>query len=318
MMIGSNLKFKRKSNCNIESNKYMEIDLNRTKSNYVMITAMKNECKEFIPSLIVSSSVNKVVPSGVVVLLTSTKMNINPSQKVWSIDDYNMIKKSKPNILSSNNHYNSKGFYASFGNKGSFEKNTNSSVGQYANKRSTSVIKQYHIDAIANVYDRHIAEDISSSTNVLSKYLPKIKSIISPIIRTAYELQSTIGNINIKEGSASKSGCWQTSICVDATTGDFHTEQDCTYTLISIPNQNTISSKTAGENYHFLFCLTDKKNLNIPLNLGISFIFSAAFLTHRQHMNDLKHSNEDEHFFNVASYGNKRLYHHIKKSFSKC
>ena len=317
MTIGSNLRFKRKSRCNIESDKYIEIDLNRTKLKYIMITALKHECQGYIPSLIVSSSVNNVKPSGKVVLLTTTLKNINPTEKIWSIDDYNMIKKSKPNILSSNTHFNSKGFYVSFGNKGSFEKNAQTSVGQYANKRTSSATKQFLIDTIANKYEGHIADDISRSTNDLSKYLPKIKSIISPIIATAYELQSSIRNINIKEGYASNSGCWQTSICIDATTGEFHTEKDCTYTLISIPNQNTISSKTAGNNYHFLFSLIDKRILNIPLYPGILFIFSAAFLTHRQHINEFIHSNEQEVFFNVASYGNKRLYHHIKKSFNK-
>ena len=104
---------------------------------------------------------------------------------------------------------------------------------------------------------------------------------------------------------------------MEASTGEFHTEKDCTYTLISIPTQNTITKKSAGNNYHFLFCLSNKIQLNIPLYPGISFIFSAAFLTHRQHINEYDKSNENERFFNVASYGNKRLYHHIKKSFNK-
>ena len=315
--IGKNLRLKKKSNCNDGFHHYKEIDLNRTKSNMLMITALKNECQTYIPSLIVSSSVNNIKPSGKVVLLTTVFKKINSSEKVWSIDDFNMIKKSKPNILKSNTHFNSNGFYASFGNKGSFEKNEQSSVGQYTNKRSSSSSKQFLIDVVANEYERFVADDISRCTNDLSSILPKIKTIISPIISTAYELQSSIRNINIKEGYASHSGCWQTSICMDATTGQFHTEKDCTYTLISIPNQNTITKQSAAINYHFLFSLSNKIQLNIPLYPGISFIFSAAFLTHRQHINEYDKSNENERFFNVASYGNKRLYHHIKKSFNK-
>ena len=317
MRIGSNLKFKRKSRCDIPSALYTEIDLNRTKSNFLMITGTKEECTKYFPSLIVSSSVNNIKPSGTVVLLTAISNSIKTTDKIWSIDDSRIIKKSKPNILASNTHHNSKGFYASFGNKGSFDKCIHSSVGQYSNKRSSSTQKQLQINYFANTYERYVADEISISTKDLSKVLPKITSIISPIVSTAFELQSFKKNINIKEGYASNSGCWQSSICVDATTGEFHSENDCTYTLITIPNQSTIKSQPAGDNFHFLISLTEKKILNIPLHSGISFVFSAQFLTHRQHRNAYIYSNDDDVFFNVASYGNKRLFHHIKKSFNK-
>ena len=316
MSIGSQVKFKRNSNCKIESNLYSEIDLNRTKGNYMMIIASKKECLEYIPTLILSSSVVNIKPSGMLVLLSVTTKRINRLEKVWTIEDFNLIKKAKPNILKSQSHFNSSGFYASFGNKGCFDSNPNTSVGQYVTKKSTSVTKQNFIETLAKEYECHIADDISRSTKDISKFVPKIKTIISPVIATAYELQSSIRNINIQKCNASRSGCWQTSICIDASTGELHTEKDCTYTLISIPNQNTITSKDAGNNYHFLFSLTDKKRLNIPLYHGTSFIFSATFLTHRQHINDFN-SNDKEVLFNVASYGNKRLYHHIKKSFKK-
>ena len=129
-------------------------------------------------------------------------------------------------------------------------------------------------------------------------------------------MQASKKDINIKEGYASKLGCWQTSICVNATTGKLHSENDCTYTLISVPKQNINFSERNVHKYHFLFSLTDKKKLNLPLLPGVSFVFSAAFLTHRQHQNDMNKANE-ESFFNIASYGNKRMFNHIKTSFNK-
>ena len=101
----------------------------------MMITASKKECQEYIPSLIVSSSVMNVKPSGILVLLSTTFKKIHTSEKVWSIDDFNMIKKSKPNILKSHSHFNSNGFYALFGNKGCFDSNPHTSAGQYVNKK---------------------------------------------------------------------------------------------------------------------------------------------------------------------------------------
>lgn len=312
--IGQNLKLKKASRCDVISD---EIDLNRTKSNFVLITANKEECTNYIPSLIYSSSVNNIKPSGRLILLCAVNNKSFKTEKIWSVDDMKNVMKSKPNILNANNsHHDSKGFYASFGNKGSFNKSTYSSVGQYCNKKSASKEKQLQINDIADRYEKYAADEIARSTKCLSAILPKINKIISPIVSTAFELQSLKQDINIKERYASNSGCWQSSICVDATTGIFHTEHDCTYTLITIPNQTTMTSKKTGDNYHFLFSLMDKKVLNVPLHFGISFIFSAAFLTHRQNRNEYMLSN-DEVFFNMASYGNKRLYNHIKKSFNK-
>ena len=51
-------------------------------------------------------------------------------------------------------------------------------------------------------------------------------------------------------------------------------------------------------------------SISFKLKYGISFMFSGKFLTHRQQcthpLND-----KDDVFFNIATYGNKRLYSHI-------
>ena len=156
----------------------------------------------------------------------------------------------------------------------------------------------------ADSYEKKVDNEISRAVMDMNSVLPKIRSIISPIIETAFELQSSKKDINIKEVYASSSGCWQSSICVNATTGQFHTETDCTYTLISVPHQDAIKLDNHENLYNFLFSLTAKKKVNIPLYPGVSFIFSAPFLTHRQHRNENALSLED-HFFNVASYENK-------------
>jgi len=69
------------------------------------------------------------------------------------------------------------------------------------------------------------------------------------------------------------------------------------------------------DNYQFLFHLTAKKYMSIPLYPGVSFIFSGTFLTHRQHRLEKTELNKEK-FFNIASYGNKRLFNHIKKSYN--
>ena len=314
--IGLNIKVKKRSTCDIDSSVFSEIDLNRTKKKYVMITATKIECQNYLPSLIVSSAVRNTQPSGQVVLLLCVARNIPEGNTFWTSTDYNIIKKTKPNILAVNNHHDSKGFYASFGNKGSFDKCVSTSVGQYTTKRNKCVQKQLEITESAHSYEQRIENEISRAVMDMNSVVPKIKSIISPIIDTAFELQTSKKDINIKKVYTADSGCWQSSICVNATTGQFHTENDCTYTLISIPDQNTIQIDNQKHHYNFLFNFNEKKKMNIPLYPGVSFIFSAPFLTHRQHKNENVLSYED-HFFNIASYRNKRLLSHIKKSFNK-
>ena len=314
--IGLNIKFKKRSNCDIKSSVFSEIDFNRTRNKFVMITATRIECQKYLQSLIVSSTVRNAQPSGQVVLLICVARKIPEGNMFWTSTDYKNIKKTKPNILAVNNHHDSKGFYASFGNKGSFDKCISSSVGQYATKRNKCTEKQLEIIESADRYEKKIDNEISRAVMDMNSVLPKIRSIISPIIDTAFELQTSKKDINIKKVYTSASGCWQSSICVNATTGQFHTENDCTYTLISVPHQNTIKFDNQKNHYNFLFSLNNKKKVNIPLYPGVSFIFSAPFLTHRQHRNENALSLED-HFFNVASYGNKRLLSHIKKSFNK-
>ena len=48
---------------------------------------------------------------------------------------------------------------------------------------------------------------------------------------------------------------------------------------------------------------------------GVSFIFSGKFLTHRQVMNENQVSNET--FINFASYGNEKLYNHVKATINR-
>ena len=117
----------------------------------------------------------------------------------WTYADYKNIKKTKPNILAVNNHHDSKGFYASFGNKGSFDKCISSSVGQYATKRNNSTEKQFEIIKLADSYEKKVHNEISRAVMDMNSVLPKIRSIISPIIESAFELQSSKKDITSKK-----------------------------------------------------------------------------------------------------------------------
>ena len=109
----------------------------------------------------------------------------------------------------------------------------------------------------------------------------------------------------MKETGVSNEGMWKSSLCVNWQTTDLHTENDCTYTVIAVPNQK--------ERYVPDFIIEMKKGYTIGLkmNPGMTFMFSDKYLFHRQIILDINSTNECI-FFNFASYGNTRLYNHLK------
>ena len=148
----------------------------------------------------------------------------------------------------------------------------------------------------------------------MKRILVCIPKIIAPVIEVAYDIQATEGNIDIEKTSASHAGVWQSSLSVNAVTKGFHTEHDVTYTTINVPSQE---KKSTERKYHFIFKIQNKLNISLPLIEGTTILFSGKLLTHRQTCNVFE-CTDDELFFNFTSYGNKRLYNHIRQSFIRC
>ena len=130
------------------------------------------------------------------------------------------------------------------------------------------------------------------------------------MLTVANEIQDDIGDCNIKELECSSQGLWNCSLCISCQTEDFHTENDFTYTVINTPEQ-----EMNGVGVTFLFHLQDKLNFGIELLPGLSFVFSGKYLTHRQSIDDK--TIDSGEFINIASYGNQRLYNHIKSTIKR-
>jgi hypothetical protein len=112
----------------------------------MLITMDKYEATRILPSLIISQSAFNLKPSGVLVLMMNIFKPITTNNnKIWNVDDRRRIKRCKPNIIQSSSHRQSSGYYAFFGNKGSFDKATTSSVGQYSIKKEHIIqVVAYH------------------------------------------------------------------------------------------------------------------------------------------------------------------------------
>ena len=106
---------------------------------------------------------------------------------------------------------------------------------------------------------------------------------------------------------------WQSQICVNAQTTQLHTENDDTYTVITV-SKHYANPKKLPEHI-FIFELKNKETFGIEMEYGVSFIFPGKFLIHRQALNENKVSNET--YFNFSFYGNERLYNHVKATINR-
>ena len=85
-----------------------------------------------------------------------------------------------------------------------------------------------------------------------------------------------------------------------------HTENDCTYTLISVPTQNKSMNI-----YRFIFPLNEDHIIEVIMNEDLSFLFSGKFLHHNQTSESIPDI-KDDLFINLSSYGNNKLVTHMR------
>lgn len=164
----------------------------------------------------------------------------------------------------------------------------------------------------AKYMERQSCAELTIGINSLCKVFPNIQKYISPTLSAINSIQIN-GNLNLKALEHSHANLWQTSICVNAQTGQFHNENDCTYTIITTPNQDCSDHP---HEYNFIAQLMDNHNIGIKLEAGMTFMFSGKYLTHRQSCNNnITASNST--FVNIASYGNERLYNHLKSTLKR-
>ena len=110
-----------------------------------------------------------------------------------------------------------------------------------------------------------------------------------------------------------QSGMLNAHICINAMTEDCHTEKDSSYTLISVPNQEDRYYQQLDPK--FMFHINDNFTIQIKMVEGTVMIYSGYTLNHHQMLN--KNNLSRNTFINLASYGNRRLFQNMLKSFER-
>ena len=250
-------------------------------------------------------------PSGRVVLGTFNISDIDECTEVsWGLQQKKILKKIKNNTINkTNNHNQSEGLYFSFGNKAFYGRVGNSSVSQYAIKGSDN---EENVN-LANYMVKLISNEITNGMNNVAKLVPNIDQLTSAVIDTANRMQNDVGDVNLKEDAIEADGVWMGTIAVNGHTKILHCEEDCTYTMVYVPKQY-VKDKIGA--YNFQISINPKHNIAITLYENTTMIFSGKTLTHRQTYFD-NESYSDHDFVNFVSYGNKKLFDHLKNSFKR-
>ena len=274
---------------------------------------------------------NKFHPSGKILIFIIRNIDYKDpdynDEWLWRDSLLNKLKECKNSICipgGKYKHFNSQGYIAAFGNKALFGSSpVKSTISQYVNKKGkTEKETKETICKKAAVFERLVASEVDNAIGKFSKYFPNIRTLVAPILKTAHSMQDDVGDVHFKEVMTSENGLWQSELCCNAITRDFHTERDITYTLISVPFQiNDNNEKATSKPTYFVFKINDNSNIAFKMIPKSSFLFSGSMITHRQFSEDgyedVKLRKGICHFYNIACYGNERLFHHLRQSFRR-
>ena len=309
---------------NVVSNVHT-VDVCKTKNTFFCITTTVQDVLAACPNTIILPSSSRYKDNSHEVASFDTKgmvllyyAIISKKPKTYDMKfDYDFakqIKRVKNSTIKKGDHNGSTGLYYSFGNKGSYEMVNNSSVGQYTTKvvknKETNAERQKWCCSAENLIGEHLNESIQT----LKSYIRNIPKLISPVIDVAYGMQKEHGDVNLKATKERESGIWMSTIVLNGQTSNFHSENDCTYTLVTVPKQCNKMNHGNKNRRMFLININEQNIFAVPMTHNLSLLYSGNFITHRQHC-DRECEKDGSLFYNIVSYGNQRLYSHLKKSF---
>ena len=303
----------------------MWINLNKTKSRLVMIITPKAEFIKVFPNAHVFGTVltyhkkkhgNKLPPTSGFIILMKCMLPSKKSTYIFDNEMYTIVSKCKPNSLKSFDHHGTKGYSYSFGNKPLYGNINGSSVSTYTPVRHKNEKKQDKLVSQAEYVHQKCSQTIRNGIVNMSKVIPELKHMLSPIINAAYAMQCDKDVKFLTKDITSDVGCWNAFLFVEGRTEYFHVENDCAYTFITVPQQNQRKYLHPTHEPVFLFKLNELQTLTLPLHNDLSFIYNASLLTHRQRYEPDLDMNSTK-FFNISSYGNAKLFNHLRKSFGR-
>ena len=163
--------------------------------------------------------------------------------------------------------------------------------------------------------DELFRQFMERSIDNIHTHLTPLKKTISPLI-DKLQVHLDIFPERKNECKLVDQGFVNYNICLNAQTEQRHTECDASYTIISVPSQLAKVTSTGKKNKgRFELNLNENETFIIPMDIGISFVYSGFLLTHHQQIHNL--SCDTPPFVNVVSYNSKRLFENMLQSFRR-
>ena len=294
----------------------------------MLITGNKDECVSVPNTFVLGLSLtdktcdrkrNEIKMSGKVILMIAIQTQCNSSNVnnvVWDNSLYDRLKRCKPDVLKSYDHHGSQGSCFSFGNKPYYKIVNNSSVGVYSVLKRENKETQRKIDKEAKEMEHICSITITDAIQALGRILPQIRNLISPVLDVAHLMQKKKKQIGLMEIETSGIGCWNAFLYANGRTDNLHTEVDCAYTLITVPNQKRKQNTKLDNKPLFVFKLSEKQQILFPLSNGLSFVYNGRFVMHRQAYYPDEEDSKNV-FYNLSSYGNEKIFNHLRKTFER-
>ena len=123
------------------------------------------------------------------------------------------------------------------------------------------------IDNGVNEMEQDISRVITNGFNIISKVVPQIRQLISPIIDSAYKIQIAKGKDVLEDVATSSSGCWNSFLYVNGRTDEMHTEMDCAYTFITVPKQVIDHIQHCTHQSRFMFQIKEEQRLFLLISI---------------------------------------------------
>ena len=77
-----------------------------------------------------------------------------------------------------------------------------------------------------------------SASMSLNEIIPHVEKSILLVLDIASKKRDEYGNILLSNNNNRWSAMWHTNVCINESTGEFYIENDCSYTMITVPQQD--------------------------------------------------------------------------------
>ena len=308
-----------------QNEKYMNVHIQRCSGNKVFIVVPLKSVYN-LPGVVLFNEDGKLMNIHTARNLTKAYVLLAVIQKVqksrefgifFSKNEIEMCERFWNNQIKSDGsfHFRTSGkiFSLGFGPKYQVNLDNNMSLAEFAGKKR-----------------KFTDDEISARDELKTKMFHFLHCSVSHIFGSLDILQDSISphvaklqphfdfNDKTKEDEyqLQNKGILNVHICHNAQTEMKHTECDCSYTIISVPDQEKKTHEKGKMNVaKFEFNLTDEKALVVPLEFNTILVYSGFLLTHRQQIHNLNDTVDP--FVNVVSYNSSKLFKHLMQSFRR-